>query len=74
MADAESFLDKAKAKGKEIVGEVLDNDQMKNEGKGEAAAADAKGAVNDAKDSVEDKADDLKDKASETLGKLTDDK
>ena len=34
MADAESFLDKAKAKGKEIVGEVFDNDQMKNEGKG----------------------------------------
>ena len=55
MADAESFLDKAKAKGKEIVGEVFDNDQMKNEGKGEAAAAEAKGTANDAKDKVEDR-------------------
>jgi len=50
--------DDIKGRGKEALGDLTDNDRLKNEGKGDRAA----GKVKDAVDKVRDKVDDMGDR------------
>lgn len=62
-----SFLDKAKDKAEQLVGEVKDkvgeltgNDELRMEGKGEQAAGAVKEAGHDLKDKASDAVDSVK--------------
>lgn len=54
--------DKAEGRIKQAVGDLTDNDDLKNEGKKDEAAGKAKDAVDDAKDKTNDAIDSIKDK------------
>jgi uncharacterized protein YjbJ (UPF0337 family) len=53
--------DQATGRVKEAVGALTDDDKLKNEGKADQAAGDAKKIVNDVADKVEDVIDKVKD-------------
>jgi uncharacterized protein YjbJ (UPF0337 family) len=57
--------DDVKGRAKEAVGDLTDNQDLKNEGRGDRAAGKAKDVVDD----VKDKADDLIDKVKDKLHK-----
>ena len=63
MGDIQNKAEEFGGKAKEAAGDVTNNEDFKNEGKGEQVVSQVKQG-----------AEDLKDKASETLGKLTGDK
>ena len=54
--------DEVKGRVKEAVGDLTDNDKMKNEGKADQAAGKVKGAASDVKDKIDDAVDAVKDK------------
>ena len=57
--------DQAKGRVKEAAGDLTGNDKLKNEGKADQAAGDAKKIVND----VADKAEELVDKVKDAVHK-----
>ena len=59
-----SNLDDAKGRAKEAVGDLTDDQDMKNEGKADRAGAKVKEAGEKAKDKVNDAVDAVKDKLS----------
>jgi uncharacterized protein YjbJ (UPF0337 family) len=59
---SEGKMDKAKGHVKEAVGDLTDDDELKNEGKMDRAGGSVKEAAGDAKDKVEDAVDRVKDK------------
>ena len=52
--------DKASGRIKQAVGDLTDNDDLRNEGKKDEAAGKMKGAVDDVKDKVNDVIDKIK--------------
>lgn len=54
--------DKASGRIKQAVGDLTDNDELKNEGKSDEAAGKAKDFVGGVKDKVDDAIDKIKDK------------
>ena len=60
--DAQNKAEDLKGRGKEAAGSLTGDDDLKNEGKGDQAQADAKQKVSDAADAVKDKVDDIKNK------------
>jgi len=54
--------DQVVGKGKEVAGDVANDDKLKAEGKSEGFLGKAKEAVEDVKDKIKDGVDDLKDK------------
>jgi len=54
--------DEVKGRVKEAVGDLTDNDKLKNEGKTDQAAGKVKGAASDVKDKIDDVVDAVKDK------------
>jgi uncharacterized protein YjbJ (UPF0337 family) len=52
------WVDEAKGRTKEAVGDLTDDDDLKREGKLDKLAGKAKDAVESAKDKVQDKIDD----------------
>ncbi|WP_257159543.1 CsbD family protein [Corynebacterium cystitidis] len=56
MADVDNQFEKAGGKIKEGVGEVTDNDSMKDEGKADQTKADFKDKISEAGDKVKDAA------------------
>jgi uncharacterized protein YjbJ (UPF0337 family) len=54
--------DDMKGRAKEAVGDLTDNDDLKNEGKTDRASGKAKGMVENLKDKAEDAIDNVKDK------------
>ena len=59
-----SNLDDAKGRAKEAVGDLTDDQDMKDEGKADRAGAKVKDAAETAKDKVGDAVDSVKDKFS----------
>lgn len=53
--------DQAKGRVKEAAGDLTGNDSLKNEGKADQAAGDAKKVVSDVADKAEDMVDKVKD-------------
>lgn len=62
MSELQNKADELGGKAKEMAGEAVGNDDLKNQGKGEQTAS-----------KIKQGAEDLKDKATETLGKLSGD-
>ena len=58
---SEGMLDQAKGKGKEVWGNVTDDEDMEAEGKLDQAGGRVKEGVADVKDAAKDVFDDLKD-------------
>ena len=54
--------DDIKGRAKEAVGDLTDDQDLKNEGRSDRAAGKAKGAVEKVKDKAEDLIDDVRDK------------
>ena len=54
--------DDIKGRAKGAVGDLTDDQDLKNEGRGDRAAGKAKGAVEKVKDKAEDMIDDVRDK------------
>ena len=59
-----SNIDEAKGRIKEAAGDLTDNDDLKNEGKADRAAANVKEGVEKAADKASDAVDSVKDKLS----------
>jgi uncharacterized protein YjbJ (UPF0337 family) len=57
-------LDQAKGRAKQALGDLTDDDKMKNQGKTDEAAGKAKEFLGNAKDKADDFVDDMKDKAN----------
>ena len=55
-------FDEMKGRTKEAAGALTDDDDLKREGKGDQAAANAKEKIGDAADWAEEKVDNMKDK------------
>ena len=55
-------MDKAKGRVKEAIGDLTDDDDVKNQGRADQAAGTAKEKVDKAKDWAADKIDDVKDR------------
>lgn len=62
--DAKNKAEELKGRGKEAAGDLTDNDDLRNEGRGDQAVASGKQKVADAADAVKGKVDDIKDKLS----------
>ncbi|WP_026920478.1 CsbD family protein [Gordonia polyisoprenivorans] len=62
--DAKNKAEELKGRGKEAAGSLTDDQDLKNEGKGDQAVAQGKQKIADAADAVKDKVDDIKDKLS----------
>ncbi|WP_439031195.1 CsbD family protein [Gordonia terrae] len=60
--DAQNKAEELKGRGKEAAGSLTDNDDLKNEGKGDQAQAQGKQKIADAADAVKGKVDDVKNK------------
>lgn len=60
--DAKNKAEDLKGRGKEAVGSLSGDDDLKNEGKGDQATAEGKQKLSDAADAVKDKVDDVKNK------------
>jgi len=60
-----SNLDDAKGRAKEAVGDLTDDDEMRNEGKVDRAGAKVKEAGEDVKDKVGGAVDSVKDKLTD---------
>lgn len=60
--DAKNKAEELKGRGKEAAGGLTDDQDLKNEGKGDKSAAQGKQKVSDAADAVKGKVDDIKDK------------
>ena len=57
-------LDQAKGRVKQAVGDLTDNDDLKNEGKADESAGKVKEFLGDAKDKADDLVDKVKDKVT----------
>ena len=57
-------LDQAKGRVKQAVGDLTDNDDLKNEGKADESAGKVKEFLGDAKDKADDVVDKVKDKVT----------
>jgi uncharacterized protein YjbJ (UPF0337 family) len=62
MGSTEGKMDKGKGRIKEAVGDLTDNDSLKNEGRADRVGGAAKEKVGDAADKVEETVDRVKDK------------
>ncbi len=62
--DAKNKAEELKGRGKEAAGSLTDDQDLKNEGKGDQAVAQGKQKIADAADAVKGKVDDIKDKLS----------
>ena len=62
MGSTEGKMDKGKGRIKEAVGDLTDNDSLKNEGRADRVGGAAKEKVGDAADKVEETVDHVKDK------------
>ena len=60
--DAKNKAEEMKGRGKEAAGSLTDNEDLKQEGKGDQGMAQGKQKVADAADAVKGKVDDVKDK------------
>ncbi|MDL9947271.1 CsbD family protein [Gordonia sp. ABSL11-1] len=60
--DAKNKAEELKGRGKEAAGSLTDDQDLKEEGKGDQAVAQGKQKVADAADAVKGKVDDVKDK------------
>lgn len=60
--DAKNKAEELKGRGKEAAGSLTDNDDLKNEGKGDKAQAQGKQKISEAADAVKGAVDDVKDK------------
>ncbi|MBM7280088.1 CsbD family protein [Gordonia rubripertincta] len=60
--DAKNKAEELKGRGKEAAGSLTDNDDLKNEGKGDKAQAQGKQKITEAADAVKGAVDDVKDK------------
>lgn len=60
--DAKNKAEELKGRGKEAAGSLTDDEELKQEGKGDQAVAQGKQKVADAADAVKGKVDDIKDK------------
>ncbi len=60
--DARNKAEELKGRGKEAAGSLTDDQDLKEEGKGDQAVAQGKQKVADAADAVKGKVDDVKDK------------
>ena len=60
--DAKNKAEELKGRGKEAVGSVAGDDELKAEGKSDQASANLKEKAADVADAVKDKVDDVKDK------------
>ncbi|WP_238420998.1 CsbD family protein [Gordonia sp. 'Campus'] len=60
--DAQNKAEELKGRGKEAAGSLTDNQDLKNEGKGDQAQAQGKQKIADAADAVKGKVDDVKNK------------
>lgn len=56
--------DKAKGRVEEAAGDLLDDDELKEQGKADQAAGEVKKKLGEAKEWIEDKVDDVKDRLS----------
>lgn len=55
-------LDKAKGKAKQAIGDITDDEGLRQEGKGDELAGKVKGAVDTLRDKAEDAIDKVKEK------------
>ena len=55
-------IDQAKGRVKQAAGDLTDNDDLKNEGKGDELLGKAKGALDDLRDKADDAIDKVKEK------------
>ncbi|MDL9937726.1 CsbD family protein [Gordonia sp. ABSL1-1] len=60
--DAKNKADELKGRGKEAVGDLTDDQDLKDEGQGEQGVAKGKQKISEAADAVKGKVDDVKDK------------
>ncbi|AZG46738.1 CsbD family protein [Gordonia insulae] len=60
--DAKNKAEELKGRGKEAAGDLTDNQDLKDEGRGDKSVAQGKQKVTEAADAVKGKVDDLKDK------------
>ncbi|MGV9709634.1 CsbD family protein [Gordonia sp. NPDC003424] len=60
--DAKNKAEELKGRGKEAAGDLTDNQDLKNEGKGEQGVAQGKQKVSEAADAVKGAVDNVKDK------------
>ncbi|MFW0797076.1 CsbD family protein [Gordonia sp. CPCC 205515] len=60
--DAKNKAEELKGRGKEAAGDLTDNQDLKDEGKGDQATAQGKQKVTEAADAVKGKVDDIKNK------------
>ena len=62
MGSVEGKMDKGKGRVKEAVGDLTDNESLKNKGRADKAGGAAKEKVQEAADKVEETVDRVKDK------------
>jgi uncharacterized protein YjbJ (UPF0337 family) len=62
MVDADGTFDKMKGRAKEAAGELMDDDDLRREGKTDQVAGKAKQVVEDVKDAVDDGIDRVRDR------------
>ncbi|MGC4935208.1 CsbD family protein [Gordonia sp. DT30] len=62
--DAKNKTEDLKGRGKEAAGSLTNDDDLKNEGKGDQSQAEGKQKISDAADAVKGKVDDIKNKLS----------
>lgn len=60
--DAKNKVDELKGRGKEAAGSLTNDEELKQEGRGEQALAEGKQKIADAAEAVKDKVDDIKDR------------
>ena len=60
--DAQNKAEELKGRGKEAVGSLTNNDDLKDEGKGDQAVAEGKQKVSEVADKVKDGVENIKDK------------
>ena len=60
-------MDQAKGRGKEAVGDLTGNDDLKSEGKADRIGGEVKEKAGEAVDKVKDVLEDVKDKVTEVL-------
>ena len=60
--DAQNKAEELKGRGKEAVGSLTNNDDLKNEGKGDQAEAEGKQKVSEVADKLKEGVDSIKDK------------
>ncbi len=64
--------DRLKGRAKQATGDITGDDDLKQEGKTDESAADAKGKVDEATEKVKEKANEAKDKAQDAVDSIKD--